>query len=84
MGALFKASERTAIAELWPTVTPLFPKSQLGESFAASSLGNVVIGEALLRLGETSSVLISLLGANGQASPVRLTSPPTLSACKAL
>lgn len=73
MDAALKIKEHVAVAELWPDAQLFHPKDRLGESFAASSLGNVVIGESLLRQGETASILISLLGASGQASALLLT-----------
>ncbi len=74
LGSTLRINERTAVTQLWPTAALLYPKNELGESFAASSLGHVVLGEALIRHGEISSVLISLIGASGQASAVLLTS----------
>ena len=58
LGTQFKMAEHAAINELWPGVTSLFPKSQLGESFTASGLGNVVIGESLTRIQGIAPILI--------------------------
>lgn len=74
LGREAQTAERTAVAELWPHINTLYAKARLGESFAASSLGAIVIGEALLRLGNMHSVLISLPGGNGQVSAVFLNS----------
>jgi hypothetical protein len=75
LGRTLQIMEKTIITSLWPHATILSPKSRLGESFAASSLGLVVIGEAFLRLGEARSALISLPGVNSQISAVFLTVP---------
>ncbi|PWU11332.1 MAG: hypothetical protein C5B47_01040 [Verrucomicrobia bacterium] len=74
LGSILKTNERAAVAQLWPTAELLHPKNELGESFAASSLGHIVLGEALIRHGQVSSALISLVGVYGQASAAFLSS----------
>jgi len=84
LGSTLRIYEWTAVTQLWPTAVLLYPKNELGESFAASSLGHVVLGEALIRQGKISSVLISLIEPSGQASAILLSPTPSTSLRKIL
>lgn len=73
-GTKFDRAEQQALEVLPIAAEVLSPKRLLGESFAASSLGQVALAvEALAGADPGATALVSILGWNGQCGVVELT-----------
>lgn len=65
-GSSFDTAERAAIAAVFGDVAQRHPRSILGESFAASTLAQIIV--ALRQAGGGRAVPVSVLGWNGQCA----------------